>query len=202
MSDIIKGTYPAIVTPMKRDGNPVQHGINYDVLPEFLEFLAKGGVDGFVVCGCTGADALLSHDEQVEFIKKSNEHNKELETSLGKPLLVIAGDGSNYTYETSELAKRVEGEKGVTTHLQISPYKVKPTQTGILRHYEAIADGIEGRIIVYSVNGRTGGPGILPATALELAAHDQFIAIKEATLKRDSVDLEQIITLQSYYRTF
>ncbi len=178
--NIIRGTFPAIVTPMMRDGDRLKHEINYDVLPKYLDFLAKY-VDGFVVCGCTGADALLDHDEQLEFIKKVNENVQELEKTHNKPLLVIAGDGSNFTYEACELAKRVEGETGVTHHLQISPYKVKPTQDGIKQHYEAVAKGIEGNIIMYSVNGRTGGVGIEPETALYLAQHPQIVAIKEAT---------------------
>ena len=179
-NNIIKGVFPAIVTPMKRDDNRLRHRINYDILPRYLDFLAKY-VNGFVVCGCTGADALLSHDEQLEFIKGANNIIKELEKEHDKPLLVIAGDGSNFTYEACELTNKVEGETGITHHLQISPYKVKPTQDGIKKHYEAVAEGIEGKIIMYSVNGRTGGQGILPETAVYLAEHDNIVAIKEAS---------------------
>jgi len=179
-NNIIKGVFPAIVTPMKRDDNKLRYRINYDILPRYLDFLAKY-VNGFVVCGCTGADALLSHDEQLEFIKGANNIIKELEKKHDKSLLVIAGDGSNFTYEACELTNKVEGETGITHHLQISPYKVKPTQDGIKKHYEAVAESIEGKIIMYSVNGRTGGQGILPETALYLAEHDNIVAIKEAS---------------------
>jgi len=179
-NNIIKGVFPAIVTPMKRDDNKLRYRINYDILPRYLDFLAKY-VNGFVVCGCTGADALLSHDEQLEFIKGANNIIKELEKKHDKSLLVIAGDGSNFTYEACELTNKVEGETGITHHLQISPYKVKPTQDGIKKHYEAVAEGIEGKVIMYSVNGRTGGQGILPETAVYLAEHDNIVAIKEAS---------------------
>ena len=181
MENTISGTYVAIVTPMQRDGNRLKHAINYDAAMKLLDFLARNNVDGFVICGCTGADALLEHKEQIKFIRRCNLMVPELEKAYGQPFLVIAGDGSNFTYEAVELAKRVEGETGVMHHLQISPYKVKPTQQGIIEHYSEVAKGIEGKIIMYSVNGRTGGLGILPATALELAQHPQIIAIKEAS---------------------
>jgi 4-hydroxy-tetrahydrodipicolinate synthase len=184
---IIKGVYPAIVTPMKRDGYRLEHKINYDIMPNYLEFLAKNGVSGFVLCGCTGADALLENDEQINYIKNCKKIIEDLSKKYGE-LLIIAGDGSNSTKHAVELAKRVEGETGVMHHLQISPYKVKPTKEGIFEHYKQVAKGIEGKIIAYSVNGRTGGNGILPETFLKMVESypKRIVAIKEATGGKNS----------------
>lgn len=183
MGNVLRGTYVAIVTPMKRNGHGQDPKINYDVLPGYLDFLLRDKTDGIVVCGCTGADALLSEPEQIKFIDKCNKIVNHLRKKYDRPLLVIAGDGSNWTTEAIERAKRVEGETGVLTHLQISPYKVKPTQHGIFEHYSAVMDAIKGKMIMYSVNGRTGGQGILPETALRLASkyEGRMLAIKEAS---------------------
>jgi 4-hydroxy-tetrahydrodipicolinate synthase len=80
-----------------------------------------------------------------------------------------------------ELAKRMEGDAGVSTHLSISPYYNKPSDEGIRRHFMAIADNIEGGLIIYSVPGRTAGKGILSSVANDLADHPHIIGIKEAS---------------------
>jgi 4-hydroxy-tetrahydrodipicolinate synthase len=69
---------------------------------------------------------------------------------------------------------------GAKAILSISPYYNKPTQRGIIKHYEAIADAADIPIIVYNVPSRTGS-NILPATVLKLAAHPNIIGVKEAS---------------------
>ena len=57
---------------------------------------------------------------------------------------------------------------GADAMLSISPYYNKPTQKGIIKHYEAIAEAVDIPIIVYNVPGRTGS-NIAPATVKRLA---------------------------------
>ncbi len=188
MSKKISGCIPALVTPMREDGNRLNHAINFDALRELVDYVIKGGVNGIVVSGCTGHAASLTAAEQVDLIEKSME--------MAGRVQFIAGDGSNCTREAIDLAKKIE-DVGVKTHLQISPYQNKPTQEGLYQHYAAIANAIEGEIIVYNVPGRTG-KNVEPETVARLAKEfSSIIAVKEA-----SGNLQQIKKVIELTRDF
>ncbi|MCX8158138.1 MAG: 4-hydroxy-tetrahydrodipicolinate synthase [Candidatus Diapherotrites archaeon] len=183
----IKGTFPALPTPMKEDGNRLNHAINYEALKQLIEFVIKGGVNGIVPSGCTGHAAALTVNEQIELIAKAREYAKER-------VLVIAGDGSNCTREAIELARKIE-DVGVNIHMQISPYQNKPTQEGIYQHYAKIAESIDGEIIVYNVPGRTG-KNVEPETVYRLAKdYSNVIGIKEAS--GNLAQIKKVIELTS-----
>jgi 4-hydroxy-tetrahydrodipicolinate synthase len=56
----------------------------------------------------------------------------------------------------------------------------KPPQRGIIAHFRAIADAVDLPIVIYNVPARTAS-NIEPATTLELAADERFVAVKEAS---------------------
>ncbi len=179
MAKKISGCFPALVTPMKEDGNRLNHEINFDSFKQLIEHVLRGGVTGIVPAGCTGHAASLTAEEQVKLVGFAREQAPE-------KAAVIAGDGSNCTREAIELAKKVEGI-GVKMHLQICPYQNKPTQEGLYQHYAAIAKAISGEMIIYNVPGRTGR-NIEPETVERLAKEfSNIISIKEA-----SGNIEQI----------
>lgn len=179
MAKKISGCFPALVTPMKEDGNRLNHEINFESFQKLIDYVIKGGVTGIVPSGCTGHAASLTVEEQVRLVGFAREHTAE-------KIPVIAGDGSNCTREAIALAKKIENV-GVKTHLQISPYQNKPTQEGLFQHYAAIAQAISGEIIIYNVPGRTGR-NIEPETVKRLAKEfSNIIGVKEA-----SGNIEQI----------
>lgn len=179
MKKHLSGCFPALVTAMKEDGNRLNHEINFGAMKQLIDFVLKGGVTGLVPSGCTGHAASLTVEEQIKLIRFVRENAPE-------SVPVIAGDGSNCTREAIDLAKKIE-DIGITTHLQISPYQNKPTQQGLFEHYAAIANAIDGEIIVYNVPGRTG-KNIEAETTIRLAKEfSSIIAVKEA-----SGNLEQI----------
>lgn len=176
---MLKGCFPALITPMKEDGNRINHEINYDAFKQLIDRCIENGVDRIVPSGCTGHAASLTHDEQTNIIEKAIEFAKNR-------VLVIAGTGSNCTREAVGLAQRAE-QLGIKTHLQISPYQNKPTQEGLYQHYKTIAEAVDGDIIVYNVPGRTGR-NVEADTVIRLAKDfENIIAVKEA-----SGNLEQI----------
>jgi 4-hydroxy-tetrahydrodipicolinate synthase len=176
---MLKGCFPALVTPMKEDTNRLNHEINFDAFKQLINRCIENGVDGIVPAGCTGHAASLTHDEQINLIEKAIEFAKNR-------VIVIGGTGSNCTREAINLAQKAE-QLGVKTHLQISPYQNKPTQEGIYQHYKTIAEVVDGDIIVYNVPGRTG-KNVEADTVIGLAKDfDNIIAVKEA-----SGNLEQI----------
>jgi 4-hydroxy-tetrahydrodipicolinate synthase len=68
---------------------------------------------------------------------------------------VIAGTGSNSTYEAIELT-RLSHEAKADAMLVVAPYYNKPSQEGMFRHFCAIAEETDKPIILYSIPGRCG----------------------------------------------
>ena len=64
--------------------------------------------------------------------------------------------------------------------LHVTPYYNKTSQTGLIRHFNAVADATDLPIILYNVPSRTG-VNITPATYRELAKHPNIVAAKEAS---------------------
>ncbi|MEM0449272.1 MAG: 4-hydroxy-tetrahydrodipicolinate synthase [Methanomassiliicoccales archaeon] len=163
---MIQGTATAIVTPFKANGE-----IDAEGLKELVAFQESNGIDYIVPVGTTGESATLSHAEHLQVIRIVMESVKRAK--------VIAGAGSNSTSEAIHLSKGAM-DLGVHGILSISPYYNKPTQTGLIKHYEAIAKAVDIPIIVYNVPGRTAG-NINPPTVLKLAETPNIVGIKEAS---------------------
>ena len=59
-----RGSFPAVVTPFKKDGS-----IDETLFSENLELLMEEGAAGFVVCGSTGESWSMSVDEKVQLAR-------------------------------------------------------------------------------------------------------------------------------------
>ncbi len=160
------GSGTAIITPFDGDGNIDERGLR-----DLVDFQESGGVDAIVPCGTTGESATLSHDEHLKVI--------EIVLDQVSDATVIGGAGSNATHEAIELSKGAE-DLGVDYILSISPYYNRPTQSGIVEHYRAIAKSVDTPIIVYNVPSRTGS-NIEPPTVWELSKIPGIVGIKEAS---------------------
>ena len=68
---------------------------------------------------------------------------------------VIAGAGSNDTSAAVYLSLHAQ-DSGADALLHVTPYYNKCSQTGLVKHYEYIADRVELPIILYNVPSRTG----------------------------------------------
>jgi 4-hydroxy-tetrahydrodipicolinate synthase len=100
---------------------------------------------------------------------------------------VIAGTGSNSTYEAVELT-RLSHEAKADAMLVVAPYYNKPSQEGLFRHFCAIAEVTDRPIILYSIPGRCGIE-ISVGVVERLRAKFTHVAwIKEAGGSVDRVD--------------
>lgn len=164
---VFTGNCPALVTPFNNDGS-----INYDAFGKLIDAQIAAGVDAVCVCGTTGESATMSireHIAAVEYCVKRVDHRVK----------VIAGTGSNDTSAAVYLTQHAQ-ESGADAALLVTPYYNKASQTGLIKHYEYIADRTELPMILYNVPGRTG-VSFTADTYKTLAQHPRINGVKEAS---------------------
>jgi 4-hydroxy-tetrahydrodipicolinate synthase len=164
---MFQGSMVALVTPMFPDGR-----LDHDALSRLIDFHCQQGTDAIVAIGTTGESATLDFEEHADllgfFVEKVN----------GRVPL-IAGTGANATSEAVHLTRQAKAV-GVDACLLVTPYYNKPTQEGLFRHYQVIAESVDIPQILYNVPGRTA-VDMLPETVRRLSGLPNIVGIKEAS---------------------
>jgi 4-hydroxy-tetrahydrodipicolinate synthase len=161
------GCHVPLITPFKDDYSLDEAGlrrlVNY--------FIEEEKCDGLVPCGTTGESPTLSnaeHDRVIEIV---------IDEARGR-VPVMAGTGSNSTEEAIQRTRHAE-HAGAAASLQVCPYYNRPTQDGILAHFEAIAKATRLPLFIYNIPSRTGRL-IEVKTMVELSKIDNIIGMKDA----------------------
>jgi len=163
----LAGCGTALVTPFT-----VQGGVDEQSLRAFVDWQIASGVHFVVPCGSTGEAATMTPAEHRHVVEIT------VEQTAGR-VPVVAGAASNDTSKAIALSREMVSA-GATHLLHASPMYNKPPQRGIVAHFRAIADAVKIPIVVYNVPGRTAS-NIEAATTLELAEHENIVAVKEAS---------------------
>ncbi len=161
------GCHVPLITPFKDDLTLDEVGlrrlVNY--------FIEEEKCDGLVPCGTTGESPTLSnaeHDRVIEIV---------IQEARGR-VPVMAGTGSNSTEEAIERTKHAE-HCGASASLQVCPYYNRPTQDGIVAHFEAIAKATRLPLFIYNIPSRTGRL-IEAKTMVKLSEIDNIAGMKDA----------------------
>ena len=163
----MKGSIVAIVTPMHANGD-----INFNDLEKLINWHIDNGTNGIVAVGTTGESPTLNFKEHIDVIKKTIEY-------VQGRIPVIAGTGANSTSEAIDLCKASE-DVGAEFSLTVVPYYNKPTQSGLLKHFESIANSSKLKHILYNVPSRTI-TDLADETTLKLAQIENIVGLKDAT---------------------
>ena len=163
----MKGSIVAIVTPMHANGD-----INFNDLEKLINWHIDNGTNGIVAVGTTGESPSLNFKEHIDVIKKTIEY-------VQGRIPVIAGTGANSTSEAIDLCKASE-DVGAEFSLTVVPYYNKPTQSGLLKHFESIANSSKLKHILYNVPSRTI-TDLADETTLKLAQIENIVGLKDAT---------------------
>ena len=130
---LFTGSGVAIVTPFTKET------VDLPTLGKLLDFQMKNGTDAIIVCGTTGEASTMSYRERMRTIEFCVDH-------VDGRLPVIAGTGSNST-ENALALSRDAARAGADGLLVVTPYYNKASQSGLIRHFQVIADAVEVPVI-------------------------------------------------------
>jgi 4-hydroxy-tetrahydrodipicolinate synthase len=162
----LTGSITAIVTPF-RNGK-----VDEKAFENLVDWQAKQGSDGIVVCGTTGESPTLTFEEEDRLFEIA------IKVGGGR-MAIIAGAGSNDTLTAIETSKRAE-KLGADALLHVSPYYNKPTQEGLYQHFKAVHDATNIPILLYNIPARCV-IDIQPALMQRLSQLPRIVGVKDAT---------------------
>lgn len=125
-----------------------------------------------MVLGTTGESATLSKHEKQGILDFVRNHNTAR-------LPIVYGIGGNNTAAVIEELMDTD-LTGVDALLSVSPYYIKPSQAGIIQHYETIATVSPVPLLLYNIPGRTAS-NLTADTILTLADNPRIIGVKDSS---------------------
>lgn len=173
---MFKGSYVALITPFSNGK------VDDKALKGLVEWQIAEGTHGLVPVGTTGESPTLTHEEHEHVIKVV------VETAAGR-VPVIAGAGSNNTDEALRFTQYAK-DIGADGALVVTPYYNKPTQRGLIAHFEAVNE-VGLPIVIYNIPPRSV-VDMLPETMGQLAKLDNIVGVKDATADLSRVCAQRI----------
>lgn len=164
---LIKGTGVALITPFDKQGE-----IDFTALKAVVEFQIAAEIDYLVVLGTTSEAPTLGDEERQILAEK-------IAFMVNKRAKLILGVGGNDTRHTLRHLQQFPVNE-YDAILSVGPYYNRPTQNGLIAHFETIANASPIPVVLYNVPARTA-TNILAQTTLQLANHPNIIGIKEAS---------------------
>lgn len=170
----IGGAITALITPF-RDG--IFDGVD---MMAHIEWQLLSGIDGLLVCSLTGEGPTLTEAERIRAIEICIELSED-------KVPVIVATGTNDTKTTLE--QTIQAQRlGADAAFVTVPYYSKPTQKGIIHHFEQLASQTELPIIVHNQPSHTA-VDLAPATVARLAEIRGIIGIADDVCDISRIDL-------------
>jgi 4-hydroxy-tetrahydrodipicolinate synthase len=160
------GSIPALVTPF-RGGRVAE-----DTFREHVEWQIAEGSAALVPCGTTGESATMSIEEHNQVVSIC------IDEAAGR-VPVIAGCGSNDTRAAIEHIRHAQAA-GADAALVVTGYYNKPSQAGLLAHFQALSEASDLPVIVYNIPSRAI-VDIGVETMAQIAKLPNVVGVKDAT---------------------
>ena len=157
----------AMVTPFNE-----KREVDYEKVEQLAYQLINTGSDAVLVTGTTGESPTLTHEEEIEILCSAKR-------GVGANGKVIMGTGSNSTETAVMMAKKAEKE-GVDAILSVVPYYNKPSQSGIIEHFSAVAEAVELPVILYNIPSRTGVNMSVDTVKTLARKYENIVALKQS----------------------
>jgi 4-hydroxy-tetrahydrodipicolinate synthase len=168
----LQGLWLPLVTPF-RDGE-----LDEPSLRRLVRRYASGPIDGLILAATSGEGMALGSAELEQLVRVVR-----AELSGGRRTMPIClGLSGAATAKMLDVLDETAAWP-IDGYLIASPYYTRPSQRGLLRHFEALADHAAWPIVLYNIPYRTG-VNLTNETLLRLAGHPNIIGIKDCSADR------------------
>ncbi|WGD53991.1 4-hydroxy-tetrahydrodipicolinate synthase [Bradyrhizobium sp. CB1650] len=169
----LHGLWLPLVTPF-RDGR-----LDETSLRRLARHYGAQAIDGFIL-GATSGEGMTLRDAELERLVATVRD----EIAAGRRTLPICLGLSGA--DTSRLKDRLDetADWPIDGYLIASPYYVRPSQRGMLAHFEALADHAAWPLALYNIPYRTS-VNITNQTLLRLAEHANIVGLKDCGASRE-----------------
>lgn len=169
----------AAITPFDKNGV-----INTDTLWRLCRKLIHDSSESIVLTGTTAESPNLTKEDREIIYSTATD-------SVGDKAKLIAGTGTYSTKESIEYTKIAE-DLGMDGIMIVTPYYSKPSQYGILKHFESISNTTNLPIMAYNIPGRTGTLielDTLEKLVSEFSIHSIKDAVGDFEFSKKQIDL-------------
>ena len=169
----LHGLWLPLVTPFRNDR------LDETSLRRLTRHYAGEAVDGFIL-GATSGEGMTLRDAELERLV-AIVHD---EMAAGRRTIPICLGLSGA--DTSRLKERLDetADWPIDGYLIASPYYVRPSQRGLLAHFEALADHAAWPLALYNIPYRCA-VNITNQTMLRLAEHPNIVGLKDCGANRE-----------------
>ena len=173
LEDHLHGLWLPLVTPFQGGA------LDELSLRRLTRHYSAQGIDGFVL-GATSGEGMTLREAELERLVSSVRD----EMAAGRRTLPICLGLSGA--DTSQLKERLDetADWPIDGYLIASPYYVRPSQRGLLAHFETLADHAAWPLALYNIPYRTS-VNITNQTMLRLAEHKNIVGLKDCGASRE-----------------
>ena len=173
----LQGLWLPLVTPF-RDGE-----LDEPSLRRMVRHYAAGPIDGLILAATSGEGMTLGIAELEQLVATVRaelaDQGRTMPICLG-----LSGAGTQKMRDTLDETAAWP----IDFYLIASPYYTRPSQRGLLQHFEALADHAAWPIVLYNIPYRTA-VNLSNETLLRLAEHRNIVGIKDCCADREqSID--------------
>ena len=184
----------ACITPFHENGAT----LDTKRFTALCEYLISNGSDGLLVHGTTGEGPTLNIDEKKQLIRLAK---AAIETSASPVHLMASINGNDTQAVIEQVQELLNQKERPDSLLVVVPFYNKPTQAGMIAHFEAVANVAEGiPIVIYNIPNRTGVT--MQADTMK-CLHDRLgaklLGLKQSDASMDA--LSEITRLLPYEKT-
>lgn len=162
----LQGVHLPLVTPFL-DG-----AVDFASLDRMLDRYLGTGIASLVLLGTTGESSVLDARESLQVTQHIAERTR------GALPLILGVSGNNTRAVVDEL--RSLDQLPVDAYLVTTPYYNRPSQAGLIAHFDAVARETSRDIVVYNIPYRTGVNLSNESLFHLLDRHDHIIGIKDS----------------------
>jgi 4-hydroxy-tetrahydrodipicolinate synthase len=174
----LQGLWLPLITPF-RDGE-----IDESSLRRLVQHYARAPIDGLILAATSGEGMTLDITELERVVALTRAEM----ASARRYLPICLGISGAVTAKMLDTLDETAGWP-IDGYLIASPYYLRPSQRGLIRHFTALADHACWPIVLYNIPYRTG-VNITNETLLRLAEHPNIVGLKDCCADRaQSIDL-------------